>query len=142
VVEAADRELTRRYSALPSATETFHDLVLPLSRPSADDAALLLLSMVRALESGVARGRDAQEALLTVALEPLSVPVALDALSHLRRRAIRAVALHAFPKPTWTDGSVASVLMRHGLPGTFEEMEQFLGEPLHGRKRRPWWRLW
>jgi hypothetical protein len=140
VVEAAGRDLVQRWDALPSTSEFLHDLALPLARLSAERAAWLLPSMVRAYETGVARGWDAQDALLTVALEPGGARVPPDALNDLQRRAIRAVALHAFPKPNWTDGRAAAVLMRHGLPGKLEETEQFLGEPLH--RRKPWWRFW
>jgi hypothetical protein len=140
VVEAADRDLVQRWDALPSTREFLRDLAVPLACLSADDAALLLPSMVRAYETGVARGWDAQEALLTVALEPGGARGPLGALNDLQRRAIRAAALHAFPTPTWTDGNVANVLMRHGLPGKLEEMEQFLGGPLH--RRKPWWWFW
>lgn len=137
-VQALDPDLVGRYNALPSTCEFLYDLALPLAGLSAEYATTLLPSMVEACETGVSRGRDAQEALLTVAL-PEGASGTSTGLTNLQRRAIRAVALHAFPEPAWTVGNVANILMRHGLPGRFEEMEQFLGEPLH--KPKPWWRF-
>jgi hypothetical protein len=96
--------------------------------------------MVKAVERGVTRAEDADDALLTVALAPGESPPAREALTNLQRRAIRAVARKTFYHPTIVLALTNSVLARHGLPNTRREIEHFLGEPLCPRK--PWWRFW
>lgn len=135
-------DLVRRYDRLPSTTEVLSDLALPLSRLGPDWGARVLPLMLAALESGVCRALTAQGALLLVALGTGNTPLVPETLTEVQLRAVRAVAAQVFPSARTTYGAGAAALQSHGLPGTYREMQAFLGAALRAsRQGRPWWRL-
>lgn len=148
VILNPDPELVRHYNSLPSTTQFLYDLAIPLASADPARAPDLLPAMVAAFEGGLSRGLYEAEALLTVALGRGGEQTSPSALSDLQRKAILAVARMGFPDPRFIIGVTSDVLRRHGLPGSRDKLEAFLGEQLHWREARPprqprpWWKVW
>lgn len=118
-------QLEAAYCELPFAGDFYGDLGLAFSVLSPEEKAELLPRLTELVERGPWSESRAW-ALLTLALgEGAPTQPTLQ-----QRRAVRAVALQAFPKPMTTYANIAQVLRAFGLPSTREGVEAWLGTPL------------